>query len=154
MWQSIKNIAQTAVAFLSNGKAPPNTPARLEKQMEDTNHLASKKFFIVFTSALMLFFVYYTSIFVLFFFPKEFTTHITSYVTMYSKMMDILAIIVASYLGVQTVADFAFRSTTDVKAESDNIEENRTENTNEHIIEEGTENAPEFRPYSTIETEE
>jgi len=134
MWQSIKDIGQTAVAFLSNGKAPPNTPARLEKQLEDTNHLASKKFFIVFTSALMLFFVYYSSIFVLFFFPHEFTTHITSYVTMYSKMMDILAIIVASYLGVQTVADFAFKGSTEVKAESDNVEENKNVNVKEEIL--------------------
>ena len=121
MWESVKNIGSTVVAFLSNGKAPPNTPTRLEKQMEDTNHLASKKFFIVFTSALMLFFVYYSSIFILFFFPHDHTTHITSYLSMYSKMMDILAIIVASYLGVQTVADFAFKSSSEVKSENRNI---------------------------------
>lgn len=149
MWESIKNIGQTAVAFLSNGKAPPNTPARLEKQMEDTNHLASKKFFIVFTSALMLFFVYYSSVFVLCFFPKDFSTHITSYVTMYSKMMDILAIIVASYLGVQTVADFAFRGSTEVKAESDNIEENKNVNIKQEIL---TNNAKE-EDYNISEVE-
>jgi hypothetical protein len=134
MWENIKNIGQTAVAFLSNGKAPPNTPARLEKQMEDTNHLASKKFFIVFTSALMLFFVYYSSAFILFFFPHDHTAHITSYVTMYSKMMDILAIIVASYLGVQTVADFAFRGSTEVKTENQNIEENKNVNIKHEIL--------------------
>jgi hypothetical protein len=134
MWQSIKDIGGSVIAFLSNGKAPPNTPARLEKEMEDTNHLSSKKFFIVFTSALMLFFVYYSSAFILFFFPHDHTTHITSYVTMYSKMMDILAIIVASYLGVQTVADFAFRSSSEVKTENQNIEENKNVNIKHEIL--------------------
>ena len=69
----------------------------------------------------MLFFVYYSSAFILFFFPHDHITHITSFLSMYSKMMDILAIIVASYLGVQTVADFAFRSSTEVKTENKNV---------------------------------
>ena len=40
MWHNIVNIAQTASAFLTNGKAPPNTPPELEilaKQIKEAS---------------------------------------------------------------------------------------------------------------------
>ena len=138
MWQNLVNVVQSASAFLQNGKAPPNTPARLEKQMEDTNHLSSKKFFIIFTSVIMVAFVYYSSIFILFLFPKEFGTHITAYVTIFSETMKIFGLIIATYLGVQTVADFSFNSSSSAslqgEAQSENIKEEKDVDVNENIF--------------------
>ena len=153
MWQNIVNIGQTVSAFLTNGKAPPNTPASLKKQMEDTNHLSSKKFFIIFTSVLMVAFVYYSSIFILFLFPKEFGTHITAYVTIFSETMKIFGLIIATYLGVQTVADFSFNSSSSASLQGETQDEKTFEekdvNVNENIF---TNNAKE-EDYNISEVE-
>jgi hypothetical protein len=108
MWQNIVNVVQSASAFLQNGKAPPNTPARLKKQMEDTNHLASKKFFIIFTSVLMLGALYYSSVAILL--TIQMPEHVAAFVTLFSKTIEIFAIIIASYLGVQAVVDLKYNS--------------------------------------------
>jgi hypothetical protein len=139
MWQNLVNIVQSASAFLQNGKAPPNTPARLEKQMEDTNHLASKKFFIIFTSVLMLGALYYSSVAILL--AIEMPEHITAFVTLFSKTIEIFAIIIASYLGVQAVVDLKYNSSSNAEVIGEIIVEKKevilTHNTKEedYIIE-------------------
>jgi hypothetical protein len=108
MWQSIVNIVQSAGAFLQNGKAPPNTPEYLKQQMEETNHLSSKKFFIIFTSVLMLGFLYYSSVAILL--SIHLPEHVAAFVTLFSKTTEIFAIIIASYLGVQAAVDLKYNS--------------------------------------------
>jgi hypothetical protein len=133
MWQNIINIVQSGAAFLQNGKAPPNTPARLEKQMEDTNHLASKKFFIIFTSVLMLGILYYSSVAMLL--AIKMPEHIAAFVTLFSKTIEIFAIIIASYLGVQAVVDLKYNSSSNAEVIGEVIVEKRevilTHNTKE-----------------------
>lgn len=149
MWQNIVNIVQSTGAFLSNGKAPPNTPARLQQEMEDTNHLASKKFFIVFTASLLLAFFYFSSVLVLFFLP-HLPDMVTGFVTMFTKTIEVLAVIIAFYTTGQAVVDLKYNSESNAGLEGRTM----TENINEHIIEQGSDNAPEIKPYSTIATEE
>ena len=138
MWNNILNVAKNAASFLQKGKAPDNCPPELRKAMEDANHFSSKKFFIIFTSVLMVAFVYYSSIFILFLFPKEFGTHIAAYVTIFSETMKIFGLIIATYLGVQTVADFSFNSSSSAslqgEAQSENIKEEKDVDVNENIF--------------------
>ena len=125
MWQNLTNIAKSATAFLQNGVAPPNTPARLEKKLEDTNHLASKKFFIIFTSILMLGALYYSSVAILL--AIEMPEHVTAFVTLFSKTIEIFAIIIASYLGVQCAVDLKYSSASNAEVKGEIIVEKREE---------------------------
>ena len=125
MWQNLTNIAKSATAFLQNGVAPPNTPARLEKKLEDTNHLASKKFFIIFTSVLMLAALYYSSVAILL--AIEMPEHVTAFVTLFSKTIEIFAIIIASYLGVQAAVDLKYSSASNAEVKGEIIVEKREE---------------------------
>jgi hypothetical protein len=133
MWQNIINVAKTATAFLQTGKAPPGTPARLEKKMEDTNHLSSKKFFIIFTSVLMLGALYYSSVAILL--AIEMPEHVTAFVTLFSKTIEIFAIIIASYLGVQAAVDLRYNSSSNAEVLGEVIVEKKevilTHNTKE-----------------------
>jgi hypothetical protein len=125
MWQNLTNIAKSATAFLQNGVAPPNTPARLEKKLEDTNHLASKKFFIIFTSVLMLAALYYSSVAILL--AIEMPEHVTAFVTLFSKTIEIFAIIIASYLGVQCAVDLKYSSASNAEVIGEIIVEKKEE---------------------------
>jgi hypothetical protein len=125
MWQSVVNIVQSAGAFLQNGKSPPNTPARLEKQMEDTNHLSSKKFFIIFTSVLMLGALYYSSVAILL--SIQMPEHVSAFVTLFTKTIEIFAIIIASYLGVEAVVDLKYNSSSNAEVIGEVIVEKREE---------------------------
>ena len=135
MWQNLTNIIQSASAFLQNGKAPPNTPEYLRQQMEETNHLSSKKFFIIFTSVLMLGFLYYSSVAILL--TLHLPEHVSAFVTIFSKTIEIFAIIIASYLGVQAAVDLRYNSSSSASVEG------RTEVIKEEIIENLTHNAKE-----------
>ena len=66
MWDRVTDIAKTAAAMLQSGKVPPNTPSQYREDLGKVNFLASRKFFVVFTSVLMLMAFYAASIFVLF----------------------------------------------------------------------------------------
>jgi hypothetical protein len=125
MFHNLVNIAKSATAFLQNGIAPPNTPARLEKKMEDTNHLSSKKFFIIFTSVLMLGILYYSSVAILL--AIEMPEHVTAFVTLFSKTIEIFAIIIASYLGVQCAVDLKYSSASNAEVKGEIIVEKREE---------------------------
>jgi len=125
MWQNIVNVVQSAGAFLQNGKAPPNTPAYLKRKMEETNHLSSKKFFIIFTSVLMLAALYYSSVAILL--AIEMPEHVSAFVTLFSKTIEIFAIIIASYLGVQAVVDLKYNSSSNAEVLGEVIVEKREE---------------------------
>lgn len=125
MFNNIINVAKTATAFLQNGKVPPNTPDYLKHRMEETNHLSSKKFFIIFTSALMLGALYYSSVAILL--TIEMPEHIPAFVTLFTKTAEIFAIIVASYLGVQAAVDLRYNSSSNAGVQGEVIVEKREE---------------------------
>lgn len=112
MWKTLTapiNFAKSAFAFLRAGAVPPGTPLSMQEQMKKTNHLASKKFFVVGVSFFILGFFYFASVGVLFLLPQK-SELIGGYVTIFTKTIEVLAIIIASYLGVQAAIDFKYGS--------------------------------------------
>jgi quinol-cytochrome oxidoreductase complex cytochrome b subunit len=107
----ITNTAKNAFTFLSSAKAPPSAPIELREAMKRENHFASKKFFIAVTAFVGLLFFYFSSVAVLFFLPEDNRDMVSGYVTIFTKTIEVLAIIIAAYLGVQTIADFSYKST-------------------------------------------
>ena len=85
MIQLIKNAAMTAVSFLSNNQAPPNTPTEDVEKLRSINHLESKKFFIVLTSVAILAFFYFVSIGIMFLLPHGAPEFVSGFVTIFSK---------------------------------------------------------------------
>ena len=136
MFNNIINIIKSATSFLQTGIVPPNTPENLRVAMERENHLSSKKFFIIFTSILMLALVYYSSVSILWFIPKL-PEIISAYVTIFTKTMEIFAIIIATYLGTQAAVDLKYNSSSnagtqgDIEVVKEEITENLTNNTKE-----------------------
>jgi hypothetical protein len=101
--------------------------------MEDTNHLSSKKFFIIFTSVLMLAALYYSSVAILL--AIKMPEHVSAFVTLFTKTIEIFAIIIASYLGVQAVVDLKYNSSSNASIQGEVIVEKKevilTHNTKE-----------------------
>ena len=117
MWNVITNITKTATSFLQTGIAPPNTPKSLRPALEQANHLQSKKFFIVFSCFLILGFFYFSSVAILFVLPNI-PEVISGYVTIFSKTIEVVSIVVAAYLGVQGIVDLRYNSSSSVINES------------------------------------
>ena len=109
MWKNILDIAKTAKSMLSSGEIPPNTPEIYKKDLSKINFLSSKKFYVVFCSVIILSFFYAASIIVLFLTAAH-PSLTTAFVSIFSETIKILAVIIASYLGVQTVLDYKMNS--------------------------------------------
>lgn len=107
--KSLKNIMLSAVSFLNSNQAPPNVCREEAERLRSINHLESKKFYAVMISVCILSFFYFLSVIALFFIP-----HVpeidTGFVTMFSKTTEILAVIIASYVGAQAAVDFKINS--------------------------------------------
>jgi hypothetical protein len=116
MLKNAKNIVLTALSFLSNNKVPPNTPIEDIEKMRAINHMASSKFYIVFTSVLILAFFYFTSLAIMFFIPQK-PEFVSGFVTIFSKTIEILAVIIASYVGAQAVVDLKYGSSSSAALE-------------------------------------
>jgi len=106
----LKNAALTAVSFLSNNYIPPNTSAEDASRIKSINHMESKKFFIVLTSVCILAFFYFISIGIMFLLPHGAPEFVSGFVTIFSKTIEILAIIIASYVGAQAAVDLKYGS--------------------------------------------
>jgi hypothetical protein len=130
MWDKIIQIAKTASSMLHSGEVPPNTPPQYEKDLSKVNFLASKKFYVVFCSIIILSVFYGVSIFVLFLTATMSATITSAFVTIFVETVKILAIIIGSYLGVQTVLDFKYKS----DSNTDFLSENRTEKIEEVTV--------------------
>ena len=118
MWEKIIQIAQTASSMLHSGKVPPNTPLQYREDLSKVNFLASKKFYVVFCSVILLAIFYAASIFVLFLTAA--TPNLTvPFVSIFTETIKILAVIIASYLGVQTILDYRIQSNSDVNLSGD-----------------------------------
>lgn len=124
MWDKIIYIAKTASSMLHSGEVPPNTPDRYKEDLSKVNFLASKKFYVVFCSVIILSLFYAASIFVLFLTAAS-PSLTVPFVTIFTETIKILAIIIASYLGVQTVLDYRMQSNSsvDLKGEQKFIKE-------------------------------
>jgi hypothetical protein len=112
------NWIKSALAFLSSNKVPPNSSIELREAMKKENHFASKKFFIAVTAFIGLLFFYFTSVGVLFILPPDNRDMVEGYVTIFTKTIEVLAIIIAAYLGVQAAVDFRYASNSNVSNET------------------------------------
>lgn len=118
MWEKIVQIAQTASSMLHSGRVPPNTPLQYKDDLSKVNFLASKKFYVVFCSVIMLAIFYAASIFVLFLTAAS-PNLTVPFVSIFTETIKILAVIIASYLGVQTILDYKMQSNSDVSLRGD-----------------------------------
>lgn len=136
MWTNVINIVKSGAAFLQNGVAPPNCPPEQKRALEEENHLASKKFFVIFSSILMLAFVFYTSVAILWFIPRV-PEVVTAFVTIFTKIMEVFGLVISVYIGAQGLVDLRYNSSSNaglqgmVEVDSENITENLTHNTKE-----------------------
>jgi hypothetical protein len=124
----LKNLTQSAAAFLSSGSAPPNTPPDQIERLKSVNHLESKKFFACAIATVVLCFFYFISVGLMVVLPPV-PEMITGFVTIFTKTTEILAIILGSYVGAQAVVDLKYNSS------SSTVLENKTETINENINE-------------------
>jgi hypothetical protein len=120
MWEKIIDITKTAGAMLCSGKVPPNTPPEYREDLSKINFLASKKFYVVFCSVIMLALFYAASIVVLFLTAAS-PSLTVPFVSIFTETIKILAVIIASYLGVQTVLDYKMQSNSSVNLQGQNI---------------------------------
>jgi hypothetical protein len=133
MWGNLKNIASSAASFLTSNRVPPGTPIEFQSSLRKENHFKSKKFFLAFSSFVGLLFFYLTSVGILFLLPSR-NDLVAGYVTIFTKTIEIVAIIVASYIGVQAAIDLKYGSSSNVNLDSILTSEQREEK----IIEEQT----------------
>jgi hypothetical protein len=133
MWNSITNIAKNAASFLSSNRVPPGTPVAQQETLRKENHFKSKKFFLAFSSFIGLLAFYLLSVGILFLLPAR-NELVAGYVTIFTKTIEIIAIIIAAYLGVQAAIDFRYGSSSDTSLDSILTSEQREEK----IIEETT----------------
>jgi hypothetical protein len=132
MLKNIKDIFNTAASFLQSGVAPPNSAPDQVKQLEDTNHLNSKKFFAAFSGFLILGVFFAVGVAVLLYLLKT-PEAISQYVIMFTKTMEVFATIMAVYIGGQAVVDLKYNSSSNVSLE----EKKETINITKRVI--GTE---------------
>jgi|688.fasta_scaffold792768_2 hypothetical protein len=133
MWASLVNIAQNAASFLSSSKVPPGTPVAQQEALRGQNHFKSKKFFLAFSSFIGLLAFYLLSVGILFLLPER-NELVAGYVQIFTKTIEIVAIIIAAYLGVQAAIDFRYGSSSSVNLDSVLTSEQR----DEKIIQETT----------------
>lgn len=126
MWASITDVVKNAASFLSSSKVPPGTPIQLQDSLRKENHFKSKKFFLAFTSFIGLLAFYLLSVGILFLLPSK-NELIAGYVTIFTKTIEIVAIIVASYIGVQAAIDLKYGSSSNVNFDAVLTSEQREE---------------------------
>jgi hypothetical protein len=124
----LKNLTQSAAAFLSSGSAPPNTPPDQVERLKSVNHMECKKFFACAVATGALAFFYFVSVAIMFALPSN-SEVITGFVTLFTKTTEILAIVIGSYVGAQAVVDLKYNSSSSTALES------KTETINENINE-------------------
>lgn len=110
MLRQIKNIYNTAAAFLQQGIAPPNTPPEQQQALQSVNHLASKKFFITISAFIILGIAFCVNM-VLLYSMDSHPNLLPSYVVIFSKTIEVFAAIMAVYLGGQAAVDLKYNST-------------------------------------------
>jgi hypothetical protein len=110
MMSLIKNTIISGVSYLSSNRVPPNTSPENYERLKSINHMESKKFYIVLTSVVILAFFYFSSIGIMFLLPKGAPEVVSGFVTIFSKTIEILSIIIATYVGAQAAVDLKYGS--------------------------------------------
>jgi succinate dehydrogenase hydrophobic anchor subunit len=115
----LKNLVSSASSFLSSGTPPPNVSPTSKDydRLKSLNHMESPKFFVCLVSAAILSFFYFVSVGIMFFLPTT-PEVVTGFVTIFTKTTEILAVIIASYVGAQAVVDLKYNSSSNVSYES------------------------------------
>jgi hypothetical protein len=122
MWDKILNTYHTATAFLQTKKVPPNTPLEYREDMSKINFFASKKFFIVFSSVVLLMLFYLSSVGILFL-TSYFPGITDSYVILFTESIKIFAIIISVYLGLQATIDFKYNTDSKIEHKPTTVED-------------------------------
>lgn len=114
-----KNLASSASSFLCSGTPPPNVSPESEQyeRLKSLNHMESPKFFVCAVSAAILSFFYFVSVGIMFLLPPA-PEVITGFVTIFTKTTEILAVIIATYVGAQAAVDLKYNSSSNVNLES------------------------------------
>lgn len=115
MLKSLLGIFTNASAFLQSGVVPPEADKN-DKQLAETNHFASKKFFAAFSGFFILGIFYVLNISLLFIIADK-PALIGVYPTLFSKTIEVFAAIMAVYLGGQAVVDLKYNSSSNASAE-------------------------------------
>jgi hypothetical protein len=115
----LKNLASSASSFLSSGTPPPGISPDSEQyeRLKSLNHMESPKFFVCLVSAAILSFFYFVSVGIMILMPPV-PEMVTGFVTIFTKTTEILAVIIASYVGAQAVVDLKYNSSSNVSLES------------------------------------
>lgn len=140
MWKKIIGFAPALITMFGS----KNNKNVINKE---ENFLSSKKFFIVFTSIILLATFYAASVFILFL-TASIPVVIPAFVTIFVETIKIFAIIISAYLGLQTAIDFRYNSN------SENSYKGENSFFEEKIIREGASNAPKIKPFSVLAIEE
>lgn len=112
----VNELIKNVLAFVSSS-APPNTPEKDLERLQSINHMESKKFFACFVSVAILTFFYFTTVGIMFFLPPV-PEVITGYIAIFTKTTEILAIVIASYVGAQAVVDLKYNSSSNTSLEN------------------------------------
>jgi hypothetical protein len=120
MLSKIKDIAQTAAAFLQQGVAPPNTPEDQKEKLSGVNHLSSKKFFLAFSGFVILGVFFVVSIAILYS-MNQYPLLLPSYTLIFTKTIEVFATIMAVYIGGQAIVDLKYNSSSNVSSEAQQI---------------------------------
>ena len=117
----------TGFSSLNNKQTPVNDSLEKRKKSKTKTHMESKKFYIVLTSVFILAFFYFTSIGIMFLLPKSSPEFVAGFVTIFSKTIEILSVIIATYVGAQAVVDLKYGSSSSAALEGTTHTE-KTEN--------------------------
>jgi succinate dehydrogenase hydrophobic anchor subunit len=119
MFGMIKNLLGSASSFINSGTPPPNVApdSKDYERLKSLNHMESPKFFVCLVSAAILSFFYFVSVGIMFFLPAI-PGIVDGFVAIFTKTTEILAVIIASYVGAQAVVDLKYNSNSNVSHES------------------------------------
>ena len=82
--------------------------------------------------------MFFVAVGILFIIPKDHDIVITTYATIFTKIMEQVALVISVYLGAQGLVDLKYNSSSSVGvqgvAQSSNINENKNVNLNEQIL--------------------
>lgn len=153
MWDRLLLLGNSLTSMLRTGKTPPNTPPEYVEELKAVNFLRSKKFFIVFTSVIMLLGFYAISVAILFL-TSPFPAITAPFVTIFVETIKIFAIIIAAYLGLQAAIDFKYNSDSNVslKSETTHIKD-EVEQTIIELYAKKYKNDPSYAPIDWVDSQ-
>jgi hypothetical protein len=121
MLNNFLNSIKNATWFLNSGVAPKDAPPHLKSNLEDINHMTSKKFAMTMIAIFVIAFMYFSSIACLFLFKGD--PHVTALVSMYKDMIVAVAAIAGTLVGIQGLVDWKYNSNSNVESKSTTLKD-------------------------------